>query len=554
MQQRVHLPLMGKHVVLLGLHSFSYWDRLDGGSIIVACSGGPDSTALACAVTEFVLDPANSLYWKDSVPEVVLWHLDHMLRETSARDAQFVRQLGEKIGARVIIEREDIRTLARERKMNIEAMARERRYALLNARCESLKRQSSSGVGVYAFTAHHMNDQAETVLMRMLRGAHAKGLTGIAQQYGEYVFRPWLSVRREDILDYLASISQDYVLDETNEDISRKRNLIRHRVLPLLETISAQAVKRLANVSIIAERAEAFADLVLEQMHITRLDQAALAQSLPLAAQPWGRYSAHIAAYPWRECAALPDYVSRELTRQGVSIASRQICDMQALYLGLPEPVYIGNWSVRLLDALCLSLAEPVGTGGSIEPVTLREGHWIATELAELRVDKAPSSPQSNGKQKHGAQGLTDMRTWPSMLAALYTRPPADAEWSCLLTRQARQPLSVRTWRPGDRIKLAGGGAKKLSDVFIDAKIPPAFRHVWLILVDAKDEVLWVPGLADSNWMALGNGETPTHQVRIAAKPPHDAMSNALRAHCLTNASCADIGSDEDEASPNDRI
>lgn len=537
---------MGKHLVLLGLHSFDYWDVLDGGSIVVACSGGPDSTAMACAVAEFVRDPANAFYWDDSPPNLVLWHLDHMLRETSARDAEFVRQLGAKLGARVVVEREDIRALAHERRMNIEAMARERRYAMLNDLCENLEQQSNVDVGVYAFTAHHMNDQAETVLMRMLRGAHAKGLTGIAQQFGDYVYRPWLGVRREDILDYLASISQDYVLDETNEDISRKRNLIRHQVLPLLESISAQAVERIANISIIAERAEAFADLALEGMHITRLDQDVLAQCLPLAARPGGRYSAHIAAYPWQECAALPDYVSRELTKLGLSITARQIDELQALYLGLPEPAYISNWSVRLTAELYLSLAEPVRAGAPPPPLQLSKSHWVATELVEICIDKASSSAWHTALQTRDRLGLSDMRSWPSMLAALYTGPPEKAEWNCYLTDQARLPLSVRTWRPGDRIKLAGGGAKKLSDVFIDAKIPSAFRHVWLILVDNEDEVLWVPGLADSIWMALDKGEAPAHHVRIVAKPPYDAEFTALRMQWLIEASREDMAWDED--------
>jgi tRNA(Ile)-lysidine synthase len=527
---------MAKDVLLDALHIFDYWDMLDGGSIVVACSGGPDSTAMACAVAQFIRDPKNEFYWNAAPPKLILWHLDHMLRETSARDAEFVHDLGEKLGARVVVEREDIRALARRRKMNLEAMGRERRYALLDHFCVSSERLSVTGASTYAFTAHHMNDQAETVLMRMLRGAHAKGLMGIAPHLGEYVYRPWLGVKREQIMNYLASLNQDFVQDESNEDISRRRNLIRHQVLPLLESISAKAVERIAHIAVVAARAEAFTDLAIDGMHITRLDQDVLAQCLPLACRPRGKYAVHISPDHWLNCPVLVEYASRELTQAGLSLEARHMDALRALYLGWPKPVYVGSWTVRLIEDMHLAFSGPSAAITPPEPLQLSKGHWVANALVELRIEKASSSAWRSSRQETELPRIGDLRSWPFLLASLFTGPPKSAEWNCFLSDTVHMPLAVRTWRHGDRIKIAGGGTKKLSDVFIDAKVPPAFRQVWLVLVDANDEVLWVPGLADSTWMAHGAKEDFAHQVRIVAKPPYDAEFAAQRTQWLIDS------------------
>ncbi len=527
---------MSKSGLPLTLWDFEAWDVLDAGSVVVACSGGADSTALACAVADFISDPLNAEYWEQTPPRLVLWHLDHQLREDSARDAQFVQELGAKLGATVIIKREDIRELASQRKQNIEAMARERRYAMLEALCGSPAGSDGIALPAYAFTAHHQHDQAETILMRLLRGAHSKGLQGILPWYGEYIYRPWLQVQRAQILEYLAELGQDYMLDATNSDTRRTRNLIRHEILPLLEQISVKAVERIARLADIAARAEAFSGILIASRQIIRHDQDALTQCLPLAAKPWGRYSAHIAGHPWPEFDALADYVTAELEREGLRPDSRQLDQLEALSWCMPQPVYLHGWSVRLGSPVALLLAGPLAPRAPEPALQLSQSRWVSNGVVELRLEKVSGADKRPSPAVYDPFAISTQRTWPRMMASLFLGPPESAEWKCWLPDALRLPLAVRPWRAGDRIKLAHEGSKKLSDVFIDAKVPPAFRHVWLVLVDATDEVLWVPGLADSAWMALAPGAPPAWQVRIVAKPPFDAELTDRRAQLFAGA------------------
>jgi tRNA(Ile)-lysidine synthase len=526
---------MGSHAVVKALGKWDYWSMLDGGRIIVACSGGPDSTALACAVAEYIGGPESARREWRAPPQLVLWHLDHMLRETSARDARFVKQLGRKLGTRVVIEREDVRAAAHERAMNVEALARERRYALLERLCEQEGERPGLSAPAYAFTAHHMNDQAETVLMRLLRGAQARGLRGILAQYGGCIHRPWLGVRREQILDYLESIGQDYVVDETNEDISRYRNLIRHAVLPVLERISPKAVERIAGVPRIAQHALSYIGAAVRDLRVTRLDQDALARCLPLLGEPWGKYSAHITPLAWSDTGVLLGYVLEQLSEEGVQLDAAAAANVREQGMGELRPAFLREWSLRqFLDGL-LVLAGPVACGGTPARQRLRKGSWSIVGKVRVRVEDAPAVGLTKIVEQDPQEDYTfaGQRSWPEMMLLLYAGPPENAEWECYLADSVRLPLSVRSWCPGDRIRLAGGGTKKLSDVFIDTKIPRAFRHVWMVLVDAGDEVLWVPGLADSVWMALGERDSPAHRVQIKADPPYDAMFRSLRTRDL---------------------
>jgi tRNA(Ile)-lysidine synthase len=101
------------------------------------------------------------------------------------------------------------------------------------------------------------------------------------------------------------------------------------------------------------------------------------------------------------------------------------------------------------------------------------------------------------------------------MLDALTASPPISPVWNCFLPASVALPLKLRAWREGDRIELTGGGSKKLGDIFTDAKVPSCFRPAWAVLTDANDNLLWVPGLADSAAMALGPDARPEYLVTL---------------------------------------
>jgi len=224
--------------------------------LVVAVSGGADSIALLRAVLLLRRD--------QPIGPVVIAHLNHGLRGTeSDQDEQFVRSLHARLSLdderdlHLEVRRVDIARLAKKAKANLEAVARHERYHFF------AEAASKHGVGRIV-TAHTANDQAETVLLRLLRGTGLQGLRGIARQRvvrpGLILVRPMLNASRLAVLTFLARINQTFREDRSNADRRMTRNRIRHELLPKLSAsfnpAIVQALCRLADQS-----AELFVDL-----------------------------------------------------------------------------------------------------------------------------------------------------------------------------------------------------------------------------------------------------------------------------------------------------
>jgi tRNA(Ile)-lysidine synthase len=229
-------------MVRQGLRSFS--DTASG--VVVAVSGGADSVAL---LRTFVAarDP------RAPIP-LVLAHLNHQLRgRESDADEEFVADLHARLSAAgcphlsLCRKRLDIAALARAESANLEALARRERYRWL---AETARAHGMKGIA----TGHTTNDQAETVLHRLLRGTGLRGLRGIAPRRelepGLTVFRPLLAATRAEIIEYLQELGQAYCEDSTNRDGGYTRNRIRHDLLPYLaERYNPAIVRVLAHLA-----------------------------------------------------------------------------------------------------------------------------------------------------------------------------------------------------------------------------------------------------------------------------------------------------------------
>jgi tRNA(Ile)-lysidine synthase len=197
---------------------------------VVAVSGGPDSVALLLALLALRKEP--------SAGPLVIAHLNHQLRGLeSDGDEEFVcalhARLAERVGPwlQLRCERLDVAAVAGERKENLEAAARE-------IRCIWLARVAGEAGVSWVATGHTADDQAETVLHRLLRGTGLRGLRGIAHRRplvpGIELVRPLLAVRRREVLAYLEQEGQAFREDSSNRDVRFTRNRIRHELLPLL--------------------------------------------------------------------------------------------------------------------------------------------------------------------------------------------------------------------------------------------------------------------------------------------------------------------------------
>ena len=205
-----------------------------GDRVLAAVSGGPDSVCLAHLVKKLAERRPMGLR---------LVHFDHGLRAGSKRDALFVRSLGRRLGVPVTVERLPVRATARREGRTLEEAGRRLRYLALarlarRARCNKVA------------TGHQLDDQAEQLLLHLLRGASLKGLAGIPRRRplapGVEVVRPLLGLTRREVLDYLAYHRLRYRSDPTNRSTRFTRNWVRLRLLPLLESKNPQVRERLA--------------------------------------------------------------------------------------------------------------------------------------------------------------------------------------------------------------------------------------------------------------------------------------------------------------------
>jgi tRNA(Ile)-lysidine synthase len=256
-------------------------DRLFGAGdrIVIGLSGGADSVSLSVLLPDVA---------REFGAEVVsLAHLNHGLRPGAADDQRFCGECAARLGLPFDTETADVRALARERKTSIEDAGRIARYAFLR---QVMASRSATRIAV----AHTRNDQAETVLMRLCRGAGPKGLASIFPKRGP-VIRPLLDVRRAAIEAFVAAEGVAFREDPTNRDVTIARNRVRHELLPYLarhmgdgivDVLARQAVIARDDADWLGQAAtESARSLVLEEETGISVDAAGLRQLHPALAR-----------------------------------------------------------------------------------------------------------------------------------------------------------------------------------------------------------------------------------------------------------------------------
>jgi len=234
------------------------WRRLDlpagGETVVVAVSGGADSTALLLALDELVKSGKLDL-------KVIVAHLDHALRAASRSDAKWVRELAKSLGCEVVVGRANLKPTAKTANENLEQAAR-------NARYRFLLKTATTRKASYVLTGHTTDDQAETILMRLIRGSAAEGLSGTQAvrplRKGSKVLlvRPLIGwARRSEAEEYCRQNRIEFRRDEMNDDESFSRVRVRKQLLPLMESFNGRVVQALnRTASLLNEDASALAE------------------------------------------------------------------------------------------------------------------------------------------------------------------------------------------------------------------------------------------------------------------------------------------------------
>lgn len=249
-----------------------------GSRVLVAVSGGSDSVALLRALLELARTAEFSV--------AGLAHFNHRLREAAARDEQFCRHLASSLDVPFVTDAGDVASYAAAEGLSIEDAARRLRYAFFE--------RAASDLGAdHIAVGHTLDDQAETVLLKLMRGAGPGGLGGVYPRRGAVV-RPLIDTSRDELRAWLASLGQPWMEDETNADVSNPRNRVRHRVLPELDAAyggsTRGAIARSADLArddaqwLDDQAAARYAALVTIDQDGVQLDATALAAE-PVALQ-----------------------------------------------------------------------------------------------------------------------------------------------------------------------------------------------------------------------------------------------------------------------------
>jgi tRNA(Ile)-lysidine synthase len=426
--------------------------------LLVAVSGGPDSICLLHALHRVA--PQFSL-------RLHVAHLHHGQRREGDADAKFVQESAKNLGWACTVAQTDVPALARNERLSLEMAGRLARYRFFSRLAEEIGANAAA-------TGHNADDQAETVLVRALRGAGNPGLRGIPavapmpeSQGRVTVLRPLLSVSRSEIEVFLKEGNLPSILDATNLDLSLQRNRIRRELLPLAEAISPGAKKGLLRIA--REAAE---------------DEEALAA---------------LAKDAWNSAVQVQDStVMIDLSRLIVAPALRRRTFRRALQTLVSDKDAISEEAVERLLALSRAIHEETARPASL---SLPHGVLATRSGDRLRLEML-SAPFQPFRYPVSLPGQTALPELGFTLVAEETTsnrlqefPPRNAYEAIVDGDRLHPPVHVRSWEPGDRMRVFGsGGTRKLQDLFTEARIPPSERRRWPVLCDSA-RIVWVPGL-----------------------------------------------------------
>lgn len=415
---------------------------------LVAGSGGVDSMVLLHLLREAALAPLH------------VGHVDHAMRPGSEADASWLRGVCHAWGVPFSSRRLDPPPTS-------EATARAARYAVLDQWRDQLD-------AAFVVTAHHADDQAETVLFRAIRGTGVDGLAGIRPR-SDGRLRPLLGVEAAELVRYAEEVGLRWREDPTNQDETLARNALRHDVLPRLEAISPRAGRALARLAANA----------LDDRAAWLEAQSLLGDVLGVEASD-GRLSVSRADF----VALGPELRARLLRGWATDVGAT--LDRAGTLRG--DAFVLEGESGHGVD-----LGGAVTLHIELDRIVLRRARAKAGEPdAPVRIE---SPVQGAGEARLAGRSVPV--AWAAHTHVLQRSRRPGAREARFSIDELSFPLTVRGRRPGDRIALPGG-TRKVKKVLLDARIPSDSRDAVPVLVDHEGSVLWVPGVARSRIAEAG--------------------------------------------------
>jgi tRNA(Ile)-lysidine synthase len=449
----------------------NYGMLADGEHVLVAVSGGPDSTALLHILHALT---------KELHLRLTVAHLNHCIRGTEGdADQDFVRRMSAGLDLPFILEVIDIKRESQEQQRNLEELARQRRY-------EFLRRAAGEAGAQKIAVGHTLNDQAETILFRLMRGSGLEGLSAIHPIVESVLIRPLIECSRESILQYGKEMGIPYREDSSNKDLRHARNRIRGQLLPYMEThFNPQVASTLAREALLARETWSYVDSrakeYYEQIHRASDEYILLSTPELLKIHP-----------------ALQKQVLRQAVRECLGslrgIAALHIDSLLALCgderSGARVQLPHGCLALRQFDAILLYRKFPEPARSFAYDLSI-PGSCFVPEAGAFFASEICSAPDPRTMRERCAfQAFLDRSELPASLV-------------------------VRSRVPGDR--YGGGDHRKVKKMLIDGKIPLAQRST-LPMVVAGNDVVWIPGFRPAHSCEARAGSTECIAITMTRK------------------------------------
>jgi tRNA(Ile)-lysidine synthase len=415
-----------------------------GQTVLVAISGGADSTALLHALWHLRARLRTQLS---------AGHVHHGLRgEEADADARHAAAFAASLGVPYVEKRVEAAVYAREHRLSLEAAAREVRYASLEEAADEMRATCIA-------TGHTADDQAETVLLNIIRGAGPAGLSGMPPMRGR-VIRPLIDVTHAEVEEYCREEGLEYRVDRSNLDPRFRRNRVRLEVIPLLKQLQPNVVSALCRLADVMHGENDYIDSQVDWVEREIVRQEGDRVFITLEG-----------------LVVAPLSFQRRIVRRAIARLSGSEADLE----------------LERVDAV-LELASAGQTGSVIE---LPGGWQVRRTYQDIAIGPAAPAAAAPGAWPLPVPGAVEIAELGMAISAEYSDEVTVSDDPHVVRVDAATvtpPLLVRTRRPGDRFRPLGMAEPvKLQDFFVNAKVPRAERAQTL-LVESAGRIIWVVG------------------------------------------------------------
>ena len=405
-------------------------------NIVVGCSAGPDSMALL----HYLIHNTKN--------KIICCHINHNVRKESKEEEKYLKNYCQKQNIPF-----EVYKIEKYGENNFENEARIKRYNFYE---QTLKKYNSH----YLFLAHHGDDLIETIIMKINRGSNLEGYAGIkeiSKQKDYTIIRPFLSYTKEDLLDYNERNNIEYFIDKTNLDTTYTRNRIRANILPILKNENKDIHKQFLKYSKVLLEYNTYIEEVIKE----------------------------------KENSIYKDNIlDLNLFKKEKTFIQKNVLYhiLNNTYQNIPNIItdnHINN-ILKIINSPTPNLS-----------VDLPKNKQARKTYNKLIIKEKEKNPPLNYKVP-----LQEENIFGSILIKKINKTSENGNDICKLnTKNITLPLYFRNKLPGDKISLYNSpGTKKVSDIFIDKKVPKEKRETYPILVDAKDKIIWIPNLKKSKF------------------------------------------------------